>query len=36
VGEWSYKVYESANQTLDILETTGRILQHGLVIVIED
>jgi hypothetical protein len=36
VGEWSYKVYESANQTLDILETTGRILQSGLVIVIED
>lgn len=36
VGEWSYKVYESVNQTLDILETTGRILQHGLVIVIED
>jgi hypothetical protein len=36
VGEWSYRVYESANQTLDILETTGRILQHGLVIVIED
>ena len=36
VGEWSYKVYESVNQTLDISETTGRILQHGLVIVIED
>ena len=36
VGEWSYKVYESAEQTLDIDETTGRILQHGLVIVIED
>lgn len=32
-GEWSYKVYESASQTLDIASTTGRILQQGLLIV---
>ena len=32
-GEWSYKVYESASQTLDEASTTGRILQQGLLIV---
>jgi hypothetical protein len=36
VGEWSYKVYESAARTLNVSETTGRILQHGILIVIED
>jgi hypothetical protein len=35
-GEWSYNVYESVWQTLDVAETTGRILQTGLIIVIED
>lgn len=35
VGEWSYKVYESAVQTLDVASTTGRILQQGLIIVNE-
>lgn len=33
-GEWSYKVYESTLQTLDPDETTGRILQQGLTIVV--
>jgi len=32
-GEWSYFVYESTEQTLNIEETTGRILQRGLIIV---
>jgi hypothetical protein len=32
-GEWSYKVYESVAQTLDVEETTGEILQQGLIIV---
>jgi hypothetical protein len=32
-GEWSYKVYESAGQTLNVADTTGRILQQGLLIV---
>jgi hypothetical protein len=32
-GEWSYNVYESVSQTLDVAETTGRILQTGLIIV---
>ncbi len=34
-GEWNYKIYESATQTLDVDETTGEILQRGLVIVKE-
>jgi len=33
-GEWSYKVYESVNQTILIEETTGRILQEGFCIVV--
>jgi len=32
-GEWSYKVYESTVQTLDVADTTGTILQQGLIIV---
>jgi len=32
-GEWSYKIYESTTQTLDPNETTGRVLQRGLIIV---
>jgi len=32
-GEWTYKVYESAAQTLDINDTTGEVLQQGLIIV---
>jgi hypothetical protein len=32
-GEWSYNVYESAEQTLFIEETTGRVLQKGFIIV---
>ena len=32
-GEWTYKVYESAAQTLDINDTTGELLQQGLIIV---
>ena len=33
-GEWSYKVYESETATLDVDETTGRIIQQGIAIVI--
>lgn len=33
LGEWSYRVYESLNQTLDVSETTGRVIQKGLIIV---
>ena len=32
-GEWDYFVYESETQTLDIEETTGKILENGLLIV---
>lgn len=32
-GEWSYSVYESSLQTLDVNETTGRVLQRGFIIV---
>lgn len=32
-GEWSYSVYESALPTLDVLDTTGRILQKGFIVV---
>ena len=32
-GEWSYNVYESALPTLDVLDTTGRILQKGFIVV---
>ena len=32
-GEWTYEVYESAAQTLDINDTTGELLQQGLIIV---
>lgn len=35
-GEWSYEIYESNIQTLDVADTTGRILQRGLLIVEED
>jgi hypothetical protein len=34
-GEWSYKVYESSVQTLDVNATTGRILQRGFIVVKE-
>lgn len=34
-GEWSYKVYESTNQTLVVGETTGRVLQEGFIVVKE-
>lgn len=34
-GEWTYNVYESEAPTLNVAETTGRIIQHGLAIVIE-
>lgn len=33
LGQWSYKVYESLEPTLDIEETTQRVLQKGLIIV---
>lgn len=33
-GEWSYKVYESQEPTLEVSETTGRIIQHGIAIAI--
>jgi hypothetical protein len=32
-GEWSYSVYESVRATVDIAETTGRILQKGFIVV---
>jgi hypothetical protein len=32
-GEWSYSVYESALPTLDVEDTTGRILQKGFIVV---
>lgn len=34
-GEWSYEIYESSIKTLDISDTTGVVLETGLVIVIE-
>lgn len=34
-GEWTYNVYESSTPTLDVTETTGRIIQKGLLIVVE-
>jgi len=34
-GEWSYKIYESQEQTLLVEETTGRVLQLGFIIVKE-
>lgn len=34
-GEWSYEIYESQNQTIDVNATTGRVLQRGLIIVKE-
>jgi hypothetical protein len=34
-GEWSYKVYESSSQTLDVNATTGRVLQRGFIVVKE-
>lgn len=32
-GEWSYKIYESNIKTLDVNQTTGEVLQQGLIIV---
>lgn len=32
-GEWDYTIYESETQTLDINDTTGVILERGLVVV---
>jgi hypothetical protein len=32
-GEWSYSVYESSEPTLDVEDTTGRILQKGFIVV---
>lgn len=32
-GEWSYEVYESADQTIVQADTTGRVLQRGFIIV---
>lgn len=32
-GEWSYEVYESQVATLDVTETTQRVLQRGFIIV---
>jgi hypothetical protein len=32
-GEWSYKIYESNAQTLNVSATTGEVLQQGLIIV---
>lgn len=32
-GEWSYEVYESQVATLDVEETTQRIIQRGFIIV---
>jgi len=32
-GEHDYRVYESVDQTLDVNQTTNRILQRGLIIV---
>lgn len=34
-GEWSYKIYESQEQTLLIEETTERVLQLGFIVVKE-
>ena len=33
-GQWSYEVYESEAATLDVNETTGRVLQRGQLIVL--
>lgn len=32
-GQWSYEAYESLIPTLDILETTGRIIEEGRLVV---
>lgn len=32
-GEWSYKIYESNAQTINVNATTGEVLQQGLIIV---
>jgi hypothetical protein len=32
-GEWSYEVYESQAQTLEVAETTERVIQRGFIIV---
>jgi hypothetical protein len=32
-GEWSYEVYESQAQTLEVSETTERVIQRGFIIV---
>ncbi len=32
-GQWSYTVYESTIQTLDLLLTTGRIIEMGRMVV---
>jgi hypothetical protein len=34
-GEWYYEVFESKNSTLNVDDTTMRVLQKGLLIVIE-
>jgi hypothetical protein len=35
-GEWSYKIYESNLQTLNVSSTTLRVLQQGFIIVKEE
>ena len=32
-GQWSYNIYESETPTLDILETTGRVIEEGRMVV---
>ena len=35
-GEWSYEVYESQDPTIEISETTERVLQRGMIISIKE
>lgn len=35
-GEWDYKIYESVTKTLDPDDTTGVILENGLLIVTDE
>lgn len=35
-GQYTYKIYESATATLDVSQTTGRIVEEGMARVIEE
>ena len=35
-GQYEYKVYESETETLDVSETTGRVLESGRMVIAND